>query len=73
MSSHASRFKELVEADLDAETMEEKITFAVGKKDRELQEAEASASASNRTLSQLQTSINIAKQSLKKSQDEQFS
>lgn len=73
VSSHASRFKELVDADLDAETMEEKITSAVGKKDRDLQEAEVAASASNRTLSQLQTSINIAKQSLRKSQEEQTS
>lgn len=40
------------------------------KKDRELQEAEAAASASNRTLSQLQTSVNIAKQTLKSKRDE---
>ena len=42
----------------------------VSKKDRELQEAEATASAANRTLSQLQTSVNIAKQSLKGKKEE---
>jgi DNA repair protein RAD50 len=43
---------------------------SVRKKERELQEAETAVSASNRTLSQLQTSLNIAKQNLKSKKDE---
>ncbi|GFZ50594.1 Hydrolase acting on acid anhydrides [Saitozyma sp. JCM 24511] len=70
VASHGQRFKDLVGSDLEAETMEEKITAAIGRKDRELQEAEAAASASNRNISQLQTSLNIAKQSLKTNSDE---
>lgn len=50
--------------------MEEKITSAAGKKDREVQDAETSASASERTLSKLQTSLNIAKITLKDKSDE---
>ena len=40
------------------------------KKERELQEAEAAVSANNRTLSQLQTALSIAKQNLKAKKDE---
>ena len=50
--------------------MEEKIANASVKKDREVQEAESSAAASNRNLSQLQTSLNIAKRTLKEKADE---
>jgi DNA repair protein RAD50 len=50
--------------------MEEKITLAVGRKDREVQEAESSSAASNRNLSQLQTTLNIAKRALKEKTDE---
>ncbi|KAL7420509.1 DNA repair protein rad50 [Cryptotrichosporon argae] len=64
MQTHAQKFKELVGSDIAAENMEEAVSLAVGRRDRELQEAEAAAAASNRTVSQLQTSVNIAKQSL---------
>ncbi|ORY30598.1 hypothetical protein BCR39DRAFT_529095 [Naematelia encephala] len=70
LTSHATRFQDLVEDSLDAETMEEKITLAVGRKDREVQEAESSSSASNRSLSQIQTTLNIAKRSLKEKVEE---
>lgn len=50
--------------------MEEKIILAAGRKDREVQEAESSASAVNRGLSQLQTTLNIAKRSLKEKTDD---
>jgi DNA repair protein RAD50 len=50
--------------------MEEKIANAAVKKDREVQEAESSSAASNRNLSQLQTSLNIAKRTLKDKADE---
>ncbi|RXK35035.1 hypothetical protein M231_07713 [Tremella mesenterica] len=70
VASHSAKFKELVGTDLEAESMEEKITLSAGRRDRELVEAEAAASASNRTLSQLQTSINIAKSTLATKRDE---
>ena len=70
VSSHSVRFRELTGSDLEAESMEEKVTLAAGKKDREVQEAETSASASERTLSKLQTSLNIAKTTLKDKSDE---
>ncbi|WVR06574.1 hypothetical protein IAU60_003606 [Kwoniella sp. DSM 27419] len=68
--THATKFKELVESDIDAETMEDKIALAAGRKDRELHDAEASAAACNRNVSQLQTSLNIARQTLKSKKDE---
>ena len=70
VASHSARFRELVGADLEAESMEEKITLAVGRKDREVQEAESSASAHERNLSKLQTSLNIAKSTIKDKSDE---
>ena len=70
VSSHSARFKELVGTDIDVETMEEKITLAAGRKDREVQEAETGYAAANRNLSQLQTSYNIAKKTLKEKNDE---
>lgn len=70
VESHALRFRELVGADLAAESMEEKITLATGRKDRDLQEVETAASASHSSLDQLQTSLNIAKRSLKDKNDE---
>jgi len=70
VSTQAVRFRELVGSDLEAESMEEKITLAVGRKDREVQEAESSASANERNLSKLQTSLNIAKATLKDKADE---
>lgn len=70
MASHASRFKELVGSDLEAESMEDKISLASGRRDREVQEAESSAAAASRSLSQLQTSYNIAKRTLKEKADE---
>jgi len=70
VASHSARFKDLVGTDLEAETMEEKIILAAGRKDREVQEAESSASAVNRGLSQLQTTLNIAKRSLKEKTDD---
>jgi DNA repair protein RAD50 len=42
----------------------------ISRKDREAQDADAAAAASNRTLSQLQTSVNIAKQELSKKRAE---
>ena len=50
--------------------MEEKIALAAGRKDREVQEAESSSSANERNLSKLQTSLNIAKTTLKDRKDE---
>ena len=50
--------------------MEEKITVAMGKRDREVQEAESSSAASNRNLSTLQTSLNIAKRTLNEKRQE---
>ena len=50
--------------------MEEKITVALGKRDREVQEAESSSAASNRNLSTLQTSLNIVKRTLKDKKEE---
>jgi len=50
--------------------MEEKIGLTSGKRDREVHEAESSAAAVNRNLSQLQTSFNIAKRTLKEKSDE---
>ena len=50
--------------------MEEKITSAAGRKDREVQDAESSASASERNLSRLQTSLSITKTTLKDRSDE---
>ncbi|OCF56822.1 DNA repair protein RAD50 [Kwoniella mangroviensis CBS 10435] len=70
IATHATRFKELVGTDVDAETMEDKIALASGRKDRELQDAEAASAAVNRNVSQLQTSLNIAKQTLKTKKDE---
>lgn len=70
VSSHTNRFKELVGSDIDAETMEEKISQATGRRDREVQDAESSSAAANRNLSQLQTSYNIAKRTLKEKTDE---
>nr|XP_019013012.1 DNA repair protein RAD50 [Kwoniella pini CBS 10737]OCF51793.1 DNA repair protein RAD50 [Kwoniella pini CBS 10737] len=70
IATHAARFKELVGSDIDAETMEDKIALASGRKDRELHDAEASAAAANRNVSQLQTSLNIAKSNLKSKKDE---
>jgi len=70
ISSHSVRFRELVGSELEAVSMEEKISLAIGRKDREVQEAESSASASDRNLSKLQTSLNIAKSTLKDRSDE---
>ncbi|KAK4689016.1 DNA repair protein RAD50, partial [Tremellales sp. Uapishka_1] len=65
VSSHSARFVELVGEELNANSMEEKVIMAAGRKDRELLDAETAASAFNRNLSQIQTSVNISKQSLK--------
>ena len=83
IASHAQRFKELVGADAEAETMEEKITLALGyvpfllrivlmnrRRERDTTEAETSSAAASRHHSQLQTSLNIAKQNLKSKKDE---
>nr|XP_031864453.1 uncharacterized protein CI109_000367 [Kwoniella shandongensis]KAA5531525.1 hypothetical protein CI109_000367 [Kwoniella shandongensis] len=70
VATHANRFKELVGADIDAESMEDKIISTISNKDRELQSAETAAAACNRNISQLQTSLNIAKQTLKSKKDE---
>ncbi|GMK53777.1 hypothetical protein CspeluHIS016_0103630 [Cutaneotrichosporon spelunceum] len=70
VQNHSARFKELTDCDLQPKTMEEKVTQAASRKDRELQETESAAAAKERTLSQLQTSTNIAKQSLKARSDE---
>lgn len=70
ISSHSVRFRELVGSELEAVSMEEQISLAIGRKDREVQEAESSASASDRNLSKLQTSLNIAKSTLKDRSDE---
>ncbi|ORX37164.1 hypothetical protein BD324DRAFT_625039 [Kockovaella imperatae] len=70
VASHSARFEELIGAKLEPGTMEEKITIALGKRDREVQEAESSSAASNRNLSTLQTSLNIAKRSLKEKREE---
>jgi DNA repair protein RAD50 len=50
--------------------MEEATASASTRRDREVQEAESSAAAAERNLSQLQTSYNIAKRSLKEKSDE---
>lgn len=50
--------------------MEEATASAATRKDREVQDAEASAAAAERSLSQLQTSYNIAKRTLKEKSDE---
>ncbi|BEJ06595.1 hypothetical protein CcaverHIS641_0311170 [Cutaneotrichosporon cavernicola] len=70
VQNHSARFKELIDSDLTPETMEEKVTQAASRKDRELQEAESAAAANERTLSQLQASTNIAKQNLKARSEE---
>lgn len=70
VASHRARFKELVGTDLEAESMEDKISLASRRRDREVQEAESSAAAASRSLSQLQTSYNIAKRTLKEKSDE---
>lgn len=70
MQSHAVRFKELVGSDIEAETMEEAVTTAASRKDRELQEAETASAANDRSLSQLQTSVHIAKQTLRTKKEE---
>nr|XP_018262086.1 DNA repair protein RAD50 [Kwoniella dejecticola CBS 10117]OBR84244.1 DNA repair protein RAD50 [Kwoniella dejecticola CBS 10117] len=70
IATHSARFKELVGSDIEAETMEDKIALASGRKDRELHDAEASSAAANRNVSQLQTSLNIAKSNLKAKKDE---
>ncbi|OCF37294.1 DNA repair protein RAD50 [Kwoniella heveanensis BCC8398] len=70
VATHASKFKELVGSDIDAETMEDKIALAAGRKDRELHDVEAAAAACNRNVSQLQTSLSIARQTLKAKKDE---
>lgn len=86
IASHSQRYKELVGSDPEAESMEEKITLALGwvetlvcirihltiyrKRERETTEAETSAAAASRSHSQIQTSLNIAKQNLKSKRDE---
>ena len=50
--------------------MEEKITLAISRKDRELQEAEAASAASNRELSRLQTTFTIADKAVKEKRNE---
>lgn len=50
--------------------MEEKLISAASRRDRDVQDAESSSSAANRDLSQLQTSLNIAKSSLKSKNEE---
>jgi DNA repair protein RAD50 len=44
--------------------MEEQITLAASRKDREVQNAESSSAAANRNLSQLQTTLNINRRTL---------
>lgn len=44
--------------------MEEQITLAASRKDREVQHAESSSAAANRNLSQLQTTLNINRRTL---------
>lgn len=50
--------------------MEEATASASTRRDREVQDAESSAAAAERSLSQLQTSHNIAKRTLKEKSDE---
>jgi hypothetical protein len=73
-----------VGSDPEPETMEEKITLALGyvlllgmalvlmnrRRERDTTEAETSSAAASRHHSQLQTSLNIAKQNLKSKKDE---
>ena len=54
----------------EPETMEEKVTSAISRREREVQEAEAASAAAERSLSQLQTSFNIAKKTLKEKSEE---
>jgi DNA repair protein RAD50 len=44
--------------------------LTLSRKERELQEAESTSAANNRSLSQIQTQVQIAKQSLRTKKDE---
>ncbi|WVQ84355.1 hypothetical protein IAT38_006507 [Cryptococcus sp. DSM 104549] len=70
LEAHSAKFKELIGSDIDPDTMEDKISLAINKRDRKLTEAEAAASAAGREHSTLQGSINIAKESMEKNKAE---